>query len=210
MQCNICGESREATHQFVKVGENIATCQHCSFSKTFDFIVTAHEVLTISYEATRDFDFVVEDIGVARIGNVSSSVISIGSYYRKSSSAQVLPVRPGETEIQIVSADGKMLTSAGLLVVEGDHAYDDEYDADCNVCGAIREVPEKPVDVTYGDLSGDGNINNRDLAMMQQYLNGWDVTADETAADVNGDGNVNNRDLAMLQQFLNGWDVTLG
>jgi len=27
----------------------------------------------------------------------------------------------------------------------GEHTYDDDYDADCNVCGDIREVPEKPV-----------------------------------------------------------------
>jgi LPXTG-motif cell wall-anchored protein len=24
------------------------------------------------------------------------------------------------------------------------HAYDDEYDADCNECGAVRDVPERP------------------------------------------------------------------
>ena len=99
---------------------------------------------------------------------------------------------------------------AVVLPATGEHVYDDEYDADCNVCGGVREVPEKPVEVAYGDLNGDGNINNRDLALMQQFLNGWDVTPDEAAADVNGDGNINNRDLAMLQQFLNGWDVTLG
>ena len=64
--------------------------------------------------------------------------------------------------------------------------------------------------VVYGDLSGDGNVNNRDLALLQQRLNGWDVTINEVAADVNDDGNINNRDLALLQQFLNGWDVTLG
>lgn len=28
---------------------------------------------------------------------------------------------------------------------EADHAYDDKYDADCNYCGAIREVPSRPV-----------------------------------------------------------------
>ena len=64
--------------------------------------------------------------------------------------------------------------------------------------------------VQYGDVTGDGDINNRDLALLQQHINGWDVTADLTAADVNNDGDVNNRDLALLQQYINGWDVTLG
>ena len=65
-------------------------------------------------------------------------------------------------------------------------------------------------EVEYGDLNGDEDINNRDLALLQQYLNGWDVIVDEWAADVTGDDNINNRDLALLQQYLNGWDVTLG
>ena len=64
--------------------------------------------------------------------------------------------------------------------------------------------------VLYGDINGDGDINNRDMALLQQYINGWDVEIDETAADVNGDGDINNRDLALLQQYINGWDVTLG
>ena len=60
-----------------------------------------------------------------------------------------------------------------------------------------------------GDANGDGNINNRDLGLLQQYLNDWDVTIDLDACDVNDDGNINNRDLGLLQQYLNDWDVVL-
>ena len=55
-----------------------------------------------------------------------------------------------------------------------------------------------------GDANGDGRVNNRDLASLQQYINKWDVTVDETNADINGDQQVNNRDLALLQQSING------
>ena len=65
-------------------------------------------------------------------------------------------------------------------------------------------------DVLYGDLNGDGSINNRDMALLQQYINKWDVEIDELAADVTDDGAINNRDLALLQQYINKWDVTLG
>lgn len=58
-------------------------------------------------------------------------------------------------------------------------------------------------DVTPGDVNGDGKLNNRDLALLQQYLNEWDVTVDEDAADLNGDGKHNNRDLSELQKILN-------
>ena len=86
------------------------------------------------------------------------------------------------------------------------HIYDNAYDEDCNRCGAVREVP----DYIFGDGNGDGKINVRDLGLLQQKLNGWDVTIADGAMDLNGDGKVNIRDLGLLQQYLNGWDVTLG
>ena len=84
-----------------------------------------------------------------------------------------------------------------------DHIYDDDKDADCNECGAVRTVS------TPGDANGDGAINNRDLALLQQYINKWEIAIDVDAMDVNDDGAVNNRDLALLQQYINKWDVTL-
>ena len=75
------------------------------------------------------------------------------------------------------------------------------------VMGVISVSAEE---VLYGDVDGNGRVNNRDLGLLQQHVNGWTVTIDELAADVNDDGKVNNRDLGLLQQYLNGWDVTLG
>lgn len=57
--------------------------------------------------------------------------------------------------------------------------------------------------VFIGDANGDGRVNNRDLGLLQQHLNDWDVTIDVAACDVNGDGKINNRDLGTLQQLLN-------
>ena len=64
--------------------------------------------------------------------------------------------------------------------------------------------------VLYGDINGDGKINNRDLGLFQKHLNGSDVDVDIEAADVYYDGKVNNRDLGILQKYLNGSDVQLG
>ena len=86
------------------------------------------------------------------------------------------------------------------------HVYDDRFDADCNLCGAVRDV----VTVIFGDANGDENVNIKDLGLLQQYLNGWNVDVVAEAIDVNGDGNVNIKDLGLLQQYLNGWDVALG
>ena len=81
-----------------------------------------------------------------------------------------------------------------------DHVYDDDQDTDCNECGFIRVV------ITPGDVDGNGKINNRDLGLLQLYLNDSDLTnktfiAD--ACDLDGNGKINNRDLGLLQKRLN-------
>ena len=107
-------------------------------------------------------------------------------------------------------ADGEMVyecTECGDSYVEeipatGEHIYDDDYDAECNECGDLREVPEQPT-ILLGDLDGNGKLNNRDLGLMQKHLNDWEVDIVEEALDVNGDGKLNNRDLGALQKLLN-------
>ena len=83
------------------------------------------------------------------------------------------------------------------------HIYDDDWDADCNACGAVREV----VTAARGDADGNGRINNRDLGLLQRYLNDWHVTIDLLVMDISGDGRINNQDLGLLQRYLNEWDV---
>ena len=68
---------------------------------------------------------------------------------------------------------------------------------------AVTKVPGQEPEVLSGDVNGDGKINNRDLGLLQKYLNGSDVTVDELAADLNADGKLNNRDLGLLQKLLN-------
>ena len=57
-----------------------------------------------------------------------------------------------------------------------------------------------------GDVDGNGKVNNRDLGLLQLYLNDGDLT-DRTfvwdAADLDGNGKLNNRDLGLLQKLLN-------
>ena len=60
--------------------------------------------------------------------------------------------------------------------------------------------------IMTGDYDGDGEIKNKDVAMLSQYL----IDKKEAdiyqmlAIDVNGDGNVNVRDAAMLSRYLVG------
>ena len=83
---------------------------------------------------------------------------------------------------------------------------DADADGFCDVCWS--EMPA--AEILYGDANGDGAVNNIDVALLQQYIAGYDVTLEEVSADANGDGAVNNIDVALLQQYIAGYDVTLG
>ena len=72
------------------------------------------------------------------------------------------------------------------------------------VNGSINVVDHIP-----GDVNGDGNVNMKDYAVLQRYLNNWNVTIVKNAADVNADGSVNMKDYALLQRYLNGWNIQL-
>ena len=68
----------------------------------------------------------------------------------------------------------------------------------------VDEIPTMP-----GDVNDDGAIDNKDYALLMQYLNGWSVQIVSENADVNGDRAIDNKDYALLMQYLNGWDVEL-
>ncbi|MBO4733060.1 MAG: dockerin type I repeat-containing protein [Clostridia bacterium] len=82
---------------------------------------------------------------------------------------------------------------------------------ECTVCGKVLEEEDIPKLTTHtpGDINGDGELNNKDLTRLFQYLSDWDVEVNEAALDINGDGTVNNKDLTRLFQYLSDWDVEI-
>ena len=60
-----------------------------------------------------------------------------------------------------------------------------------------------------GDITGDGDVNNKDLTRLFKYLTGYDVEVVEAALDVNGDGVVNNKDQTRLFRYLSGYGVEI-
>lgn len=86
--------------------------------------------------------------------------------------------------------------------------YGNKYEVQYND-GILRILSQTSYVLTSGDADGDGVASTQDVALFQQYLNGWDNGADAFACDVNGDDACDNKDLALLVRYLNGWDVTL-
>lgn len=68
------------------------------------------------------------------------------------------------------------------------------------------KVVDEVTIVVTGDMTGDGKVNNRDVAMIVRYLVEKETAdpAQMVAIDVNGDGAVNNRDAAMVSRYLVG------
>ena len=90
-------------------------------------------------------------------------------------------------------------TQEKVISATGNHRYDGE-GGTCMTCG--KECPP----FLLGDTNRDGRVNNRDLGLLQMYLNDGDLTDklfDETTADLDGNGKVNNRDLGLLLKVLN-------
>ena len=91
-------------------------------------------------------------------------------------------------------------------------SYDAEnvYDFDINnVTFGTQNGTIEIIDYIPGDLNDDGIVNNKDLGLLQRYINRWDVDINLAAANVNGDTVINNKDLGLLQRYINRWDVEL-
>ena len=105
----------------------------------------------------------------------------------------------GAVAVNVVMWNGN--ESNEVYILNRSHVYDDDRDADCNVCGTVRDLP-----ALLGDANGDGKVNNRDLGLLQQYLADMDVEVVLAVCDVTADGRVNNRDLGLLQQRLSDFE----
>ena len=71
----------------------------------------------------------------------------------------------------------------------------------------VLEYHETAEENHTGDINGDGVTDNTDLALLDAYLAGEDVTVDLTYADIDGDGTAATvRDAAYLARALAGWD----
>ena len=214
--CNVCGALRTVSGHTYEVtvvdptchtaGAKTHICVFCGYTFTDEIPATGEHV----YDAACDADC-----------NVCGALRTAADH-----TYEVTVVDPtcstAGAKIHVCVSCGYTFTD--IIPATGEHVYDDDCDADCNVCGMMRLAPHvydndddaecnvcgavRPTHLP-GDINGDGSVNLQDLGRLMQYVNGWDVEIDLNAVDVNGDGKVNNRDYALLQRYLNGWNVTL-
>ena len=96
--------------------------------------------------------------------------------------------------------------TAITVTYDPEDVYDSNFE---NVAFLVENGTVNVVDFLYGDANSNGKVDNKDLGLLQRYINEWEVSIDTSAADMDGNGKVNNLDLGLLQRYLNGWDITL-
>ena len=123
---------------------------------------------------------------------------------------------PTSTDIDNTGLFAVLTFDVGIDVPLADYPITVTYNAENVFDSAFVNVPldieNGTVSVlkpTPGDVNRDGNINMKDLVLIQQLINRWDVQIVESAADVTDDGEINMKDLVLLQRYINGWEVVL-
>lgn len=86
----------------------------------YDFTLTTDESISLEYKANKEFDFVLSDESVAKITNVSTSIIDWGTV-NVTSSAKVVPLKPGYVIVRVIDKAGYVLSNSLILIEEGNH-----------------------------------------------------------------------------------------
>lgn len=130
---------------------------------------------------------------------------------------------PDLTKLAYTLTDGEgQLVCEGNADGDGNIAFARVPEADYKLLVSLEGYAPREIDYhrsdlgelkicKYGDVTGDGSIDNSDIARMQQKISHWTVSYiyDETAR-LDADEDADNDDLGKLQQFVSGWNVKLG
>ncbi len=192
--CNECGDVRPIEHTYA--GACDAKCDICGHIRDTD---SAH-----TYTDIRDTDCDV--CGATRtLTAVTVSKLPDTLSYLLNAALDTTGM-----ELTLTYDDGASGVITDGYAVSG---FDSSAAGECVVTvtygGKTTTFTVTVIEYVAGDVSGDGELNNKDLSVFMRYLNGWDETVDERALDVNADGKINNKDYVILMRYLNGWDVVL-
>ncbi len=101
--------------------------------------------------------------------------------------------------------------NAGVVDVEPTYDAEGVMLYTCTLCGETKTeaIPKLIPEFIYGDVDGNGEINNTDINTLKRKIAGYTVTVG-LGADVDGNGTVNNTDINTLQRYIAGYAVTLG
>lgn len=149
-------------HNYVNNGGGSSVCSKCNDVKTYDYIITTDETISLSFEANYKFTWEVSDSSVAYISGSSSTSTQFGSSIKMKSTATFTPKMPGEFEARVVNTNGTITTYVDILVQEGEHQFVKDStitEPTCSTtgkdlykCKFCEETEERDVDKLEHDL----------------------------------------------------------
>lgn len=149
-------------HNYVNNGGASSVCSRCNAVKTYDYIITTDETISLSFEANYKFTWEVSDTSIAYISGTSSTSTQFGSSIKMKSTATFTPKMPGEFEARVVNSNGLTTTYVDVLVKEGEHQFVkhstiteptcSSFGKDLYKCKFCDETEERDVDKLEHDL----------------------------------------------------------
>lgn len=124
-------------HNYVNNGGGSSVCSKCNAVKTYDYIITTDETISLSFEANYKFTWEVSDTSVAYISGSSSTSTQFGSSVKMKSTATFTPKMPGEFEARVVNTNGTITMYVNVLVQEGEHQFIKDSTITEPTCSAI-------------------------------------------------------------------------
>lgn len=164
--------------------------------------------------------FVGYDSDVLSLIDVKNSDLLSEMSYVTSPSLDTCPYQlQWSSGVKNISESGVLVTltfkvkkeaASGKYPVTIKYNADDIFNTDFeNELFGVENGNVEIIDYIPGDVNNDGIVNLKDVASLQQYLSGWQISVNTDAGDTNGDGSINLKDVALLQQYLSGWQVKL-
>jgi len=110
------------------------------------FVTDSADVWTVGLLAEEEFT-----------AEITVEKIIVGDAVEGQTTNEITNHKAGDYICEVTLEDGAVLMSDVVSITDADitHTYTDEYDAECNGCGAIREVPEREDDTDSDDTNSD-------------------------------------------------------
>ena len=198
-ECDVCGEHRAADHVWDNACDmicNICGQWRATEHKYSGVCDTGCDICGVMRETTVDHTW---DNGCDAECNVCGSTREITHEYAWVVDKEATCGVEGKKHEECAVCHTKRNENT-VIAATGDHTYTDDRDAECDVCGFMREVS------VLGDVNGDNKIDSTDARLVLQYAVGkiGEEAIAIAVADVNADNKIDSTDARLILQYAVG------
>ena len=136
------------------------------------------------------------DVGLSNVDNTSDKNKPLST-----ASQNALNAKADRKKITLDEADGLTLKAGVYDLIDGKKTI---LNFTSNYWTVIVGQQDNQLRQLYGDINGDGVIDQADIDLMEEFINEikTPTAAQKLVADLNGDGIINNKDLNLLYGYV--------